>query len=91
MHALYIHHNVCTFQRNHFRDRIHDRRIGRDGTPHWILWICHVDDDDLLLIADLLSNADKLVRLHSEIGETDVCGIYAKIRQLKNIMLQTLR
>ena len=51
--------------------------------PDWICWVCHIDDDDLVSLADLFSDADEFVRFHGEGVEPDVGSIDTNIGQLE--------
>jgi len=68
-----------TFQSDDLARRVHDGRVGRDGTTNRIRRIPKVDDDDLSRFTDLLTHADELIRLHGERAETDVCRVDADI------------
>ena len=46
------------------------------------LRISHVNDDDFMLLSDLLSYADKFVRLHRHSIEADVIRVYAQSSKL---------
>jgi len=71
-----------TFERDDFARWIHDRWIGRDRSSYRIRRVVHVDDHDLRRFADLLADADKLVRLHCQRAEPDVGRIDAEVLQL---------
>ena len=51
--------------------------------PDWICGVCHIDDDDLVSLADLFSDADEFVRFHGEGVEPDVGSIDTNIGQLE--------
>ena len=51
--------------------------------PDWICWVCHIDDDDLVSLADLFSDADEFVRFHGEAVKADVGCADAHIGELK--------
>lgn len=64
--TCYACREVHTFQRDDLLLRVHNGRVGGDGPPHDIIGICQVDDDDLVLLANFFSYADKVVRFKSE-------------------------
>lgn len=71
-----------TFETNDLGDRIHDGRVGGDGSSQHIVLLVQVDNDDLVLFAHFLPDADELVRLHRERVEANVGGIDAERLEL---------
>jgi len=69
-------------ERDHFRRRIHDGRVRRDGAPNGVHRVGHVDDDNLVGVPDLLSDTDEFVRLHGEAVEANIGGADPDISQL---------
>lgn len=72
-----------SFQRNHFRRRIHDGRIGGNGTTNRVSMISHVNDDHLVVVAHFFADAYEFVGFHGEAVEADVGGANAHIGELK--------
>lgn len=56
--------SCLTFQGYDLAGRVHDGAVGRDGPADGRVGVCHVDDHHLSLLANLLTDADELVRLH---------------------------
>lgn len=71
-----------TLERQDLGDRVHHRRVGGDRPAQRVRRVGHVDDDDLILLADLLADADELVRLHGQGVEPNVGGIDADLLEL---------
>lgn len=63
---------LLRLQGDHLRGRVHDGRVGGDGPPDGVHGVGHVDDDNLVVLSDLLADADELVRLHGEGVEAHV-------------------
>ena len=61
---------------------MHDGRVGCDGPAGGLAGIRHLNDNHLVLLADLLTDANELVRLHGQGVEPDAGGVDAHIRQL---------
>lgn len=74
---------VHTFESDDFTSRIHNRRISRYRSSDRIGGVVHIDDHYLGSITDLLSNANKLIRLHSEGVEADITGVDPHSRKLQ--------
>ena len=75
-----------TFESDDFRGRMHDGRVGGDGSSNGIGRVVHVDDDDLMRLADLLAHTNELVRLHGERAKADVGHVYAQVLQLQVLL-----
>ena len=54
---------ILTLQSENLLLRVHDGRVRRDGSSHEVVRVCQVDDDDLVLLVDLFSYANEVVRL----------------------------
>ena len=61
-----------TFERNDLAGWIHDGAVSWDGPADRCIWVGHVNDHHLRLLAHLLPHTDELVRLHGECAEADV-------------------
>ena len=61
---------------------VHDGRVGGNGPAGWLAGIRHLNDNHLVLLADLLADANKLVRLHGQGVKPDAGGVDAHIREL---------
>lgn len=81
--------HAVTFQGDDFASRIHDGAVGRDGPPDRVGGVRHVHNHHLVLIPDLLSDADELVRLHGEVAEPDVCRVHTHVLQLERFQQET--
>lgn len=53
-----------TFQGYDLAGGVHDGAVGRDGPADRRVGVCHVNDHHLSLLANFLTDADELVRLH---------------------------
>lgn len=74
---------MFTFQCDDFRSRIHDGGVGGDWPTDRVGCVRHVNDDNLVCLADLLSYADVFVGFHCEAAEADVAGIDPHIGELQ--------
>jgi hypothetical protein len=61
---------------------MHDGRVCRDRSSNQIGGVIHVQDNDLVLLADLFSDTNKLVRLHGQRIEAYVGRIDAQRLEL---------
>lgn len=61
---------------------MHYSRVRSDWTANQIRGIIHVNNNDLVLLPDLVSHTNKLVRLHSERVEANAPGLNAKTLEL---------
>ena len=75
-----------TFESDDLRGRVHDGRVGGDGSTNRIGRVVQVDDDHLGRLAHLLAHAYELVRLHGERAEADARHVDAHIGQLKMLL-----
>ena len=73
-----------TFECNDFTGRVHDGWIGWDRSSDGVGCVVEVYNDNLCSLSNLLTYADKLVRLHRQRAEPDVGGIDAKVLQLSH-------
>ena len=73
---------LLSLQGDHLRGRVHDGRVGRDRASNRVDRVGHVDDDHLVGLTDLFSDADELVRLHGEAVEAHVGRTDADIGEL---------
>lgn len=62
-HAMYM-CSVLTFEGNDFTGWVHDSTVCRDGPADGSVGVGHVNNNDLGLVAHLLSDANELIRLH---------------------------
>lgn len=76
--------NVGTFQRDDFARRVHDGAVCRDRPADRVGRIAQVDDDHLVLLAHLLSDADEAVRLHGQAAEADAGRTHSQRLQLED-------
>ena len=53
-----------TFESNDLAGWIHDGTVSRDGPADGGIGVCHVDDDNLSLLAHLFTDTDELIWLH---------------------------
>ena len=65
------------------------RRLTGNGSSNGVGDVGHVENDDLGRISDFFTNANELVRLHGEGGETDVGRIDPHILKLKMLLKLT--
>ena len=75
---------LLRFEGDDLGGRVHDGGVGRDGAADGVDGVRHVDDHNLIGVADLLANADELVRLHRQAVEPDVGRADADVRELAN-------
>lgn len=59
-----IQRNCLTFKCYDLAGGIHDGAVGRDGPADGCVGVCQVNDHHLSLLAHLLTDTNKLVRLH---------------------------
>lgn len=78
---------VLTFEGNNFASRVHDGAICRDGPTDWSVGVGHINDDNLCLLAHLLSYTDELIRLHSQGAESNVSWVDPQVLELKEMEL----
>ena len=58
--------DILTLQRQYLLVRMHYGRVGRYRSAYYIVCVCKVDDDDLVLLIDLFPHTDKVVGLKSK-------------------------
>lgn len=75
--------NSGTFERDDFAGRVHDGAVGRDRPADGVGRVAQVDDDHLVLLAHLLSDADEAIRLHGQAAEADPGGTHSQRLQLR--------
>lgn len=63
--------------------RVHDCRVGSDGTSNGVGRVTEVNDDDLRGLCHLLPDTDELIRLHCEGGKADLLDVDAHILELE--------
>eukprot|EP00965_Chrysotila_dentata_P232706 6199152-Pleurochrysis_carterae.AAC.2 len=72
-------------QRDHFGDRVHDGRLGSDGSSVRLRRVRHLDNDNLRLPVHLLADADVLVAFHRERCKADVLWVDAHIGKVQEL------
>jgi hypothetical protein len=55
-----------TLERKYLLARVHNGRVGSDGSPEDIVALAQIDDDDLVLFVDLFANANEAVGLERQ-------------------------
>lgn len=78
-----VNSSQLTLQCDDFAGRIHNGRVGADGTANGIGRVAHVDDHHLVSPVHLLADADELVRLHGERAERNRVRIDPGSRKLR--------
>lgn len=74
--------SLDTFQSYDLASRVHYGRISANRPADRILRIVHIDDDDLRRVANLLTDANELVRFHCQVGEGDWARIDVDVGEL---------
>ena len=57
---------IPTFQRENLLVGMHDGRVSTNWPPENIVGVGKVDDDDLVLLIDLFTNANEVVRFECQ-------------------------
>ena len=64
---------------------MHDGRVGSNGPAGRLAGIRHLNDDHLVLLTNLLADANELVRLHGQGVKPNAGGVDAHIRELSSL------